>query len=118
MIFNVTKPIRYVIESGESGGFHYDKFSDGTIECYGSKNLTFAAASSASGGIYRSSQNIDVSSLVTEIYAGTAVYNSIGIRAVFNAYQVGSIEIILYRNAAISQTTADVLIWFKGKAAK
>lgn len=117
MIFNMKEPARYVIESGDKNGWHYDKFSDGTIECYGTKNLTFAASSSATGGVYRSSQSIDVSDLASDIYAGIAVYNSIGIRSVFNTYQAGSIEVILYRNTAISQTTADVLIWFKGRAA-
>lgn len=116
MIYNISKVKRNLIDHGITNGWVWDKYSDGTIEAYTSKVVTFEGVQ-ASDGIARSVVKLDVSDLTSYVLYGCVNFCQSRGWTEFNVNPSdGKIELMYMRTFTFSTFNADVRVYFKGIA--
>lgn len=110
----------FICATGTVDGWTYRKWASGVAECWQRITLQFPAGVITDVGFYRSIASVEVGNIITDIYAGTCVYQNVGFLPQVSRHGTyhSRAEIVLFAAAAITARTMTVPIYLFGEAAE
>lgn len=107
----------YVIKTGTSGIWTYQKWNNGKIEAWGNVAATFPASTQMTTYRHRSIYSVSLSSLMTEITGGSCPYNSSGLipHVARNGTTKSTLELMIIDAQSFAGFSAAVPVYVTGK---
>jgi hypothetical protein len=108
----------YVIERGTSDGWEYTKWSNGKMELFGEKSLSFPeGVKQGDFPLYRSIVSLNLSSLLTKIMSGTCCIQTNGMvpQVCRHSSNLSTAEIVIVTSRTFSAFTITAPVYIIGK---